>query len=90
MIPGPRGVWTKKPVRAAEAAGMARDGILLTCCLDRFFWGGVTTIAHLLKSTSCSDCGRQPTSEYTLFFPFRGPKIGAHHTITHPNPSNMK
>ena len=40
----------------------------------------VSTIAHPLKSTSCSDGGRQPTSEYTLLFPFRGPKIGAHHT----------
>ena len=39
MIPGPRGVWTKKPVRAVEAAGMARDGILLSCCLDRLLGG---------------------------------------------------
>ena len=40
----------------------------------------VSTIAHPRKSTSCSDYGRSRPSGSTLFFPFRGPKIGAHHT----------
>ena len=40
MIPGPRGVWTKKPVRAVEGAGMARDGVVLSCCLDRIGGAG--------------------------------------------------
>ena len=39
MIPGAKGVWTKKPVRAAEGAGKARDGSLLSCCLDRLLGG---------------------------------------------------
>ena len=34
----------------------------------------VSTIAHQRKSTSCSDFGRPYPSEYTLLFPFRGPK----------------
>ena len=41
MIPGAMGLWIRKPVRAVEAAGMARDGIVLTCCLDRIGGGQV-------------------------------------------------
>ena len=40
----------------------------------------VSTIARRRKSTSCSDGGRPHPSGCTLFFPFRGPKIGAHPT----------
>ena len=39
----------------------------------------VSTIAHRLKSTSCSDQSRPHPSGCTLFFPFRGPDIGTHH-----------
>ena len=41
----------------------------------------VSTIAHRLKSTSCSDQSRPHPSGCTLFFPFRGPDIGTHHSI---------
>ena len=40
----------------------------------------VSTIAHRLKSTSCSDQSRPHPSGCTLFFPFRGPDIGNHHS----------
>ena len=39
----------------------------------------VSTIAHRLKSTSCSDQSRPHPSGCTLFFPSRGPDIGTHH-----------
>ncbi len=52
MIPGARGVWTKKPVRAVEAAGMARDGILLSCCLDRLLGGGTIVVGVKDRETN--------------------------------------
>ena len=39
----------------------------------------VSTITRRPKSTSCSDGGRPHPSGCNLFFPFRGPSIGAHH-----------
>ena len=48
------GVWTKKPVRAA---GMARDGIVLTCCLDRL-WGGRSKTTLPEKQGYTSDIER--------------------------------
>ena len=41
----------------------------------------VSNIAHPRKSTSCSDYGRSHPTGSTLFFPLRGPKIGAHHRL---------
>ena len=41
----------------------------------------VSTIGLQLKSTSCSDQSRPHPSGCTLFSPFRGPVIGANHTV---------
>ena len=51
------------------------------CLLLEQYRTEVSTIGLQLKSTSCSDQSRPHPSGCTLFFPFRGPNIGTHHTI---------
>ena len=51
----------------------------------------VSTTGLQLKSTSCSDQSRPYPSGCTLFFPFRGPMIGANHIEPEaPDPGSVR
>lgn len=60
-------------VRTSSSTSMTRSASYRPVCAHS------STIAHPPKSTLYSDGGRQQTSEYTFFFLFRGPEIGARH-----------